>query len=458
MERRERQNMDPIQDPRTGRRIGANGTKDLDLNSWIRIGMATKKKVVFNNLFCHFNAENLQQAFRTLDGSKALGVDGIAKKDYSLNLDGNIESLLSKLHKGTYRPKVKRQINIPKANGKTRPIAISTFEDKMVEWVLGKILESVYEPHFIKHSYGFRPKKSAHDAVEVCFNALRKNERPFVVEIDLASFFNTVSHRRLMKVICQHIQDRRLLSLIARFLKSQILDEMGKLSTQEIGTPQGSIMSPILANIYLHEVLDQWFTKNYTSTHCMMVRYADDAVFLFDKEDKAKIFMDAMRTRIKEAELTINEEKTRLIDMRKEKYEAFNFLGFTFYWADIRRRKHRMLSIKTAMSTLQRKIQDYRTWIKKHRHQWTTEVIWGLTAAKLRGHYTYYGFFCNRSKLNHYYNTVVRDLFKWLNRRSQKRSYTWEAFERRLNCNPLPKPPLQDKLKSIGWDPYAIAR
>lgn len=458
MERRERQNLNHTQDTRPGRRTGRGGSRDLDLNSWVRIGLASRGKAVFNNLFCHFNAENLRQAFHALDGSKARGVDGVAKHDYSLELDGNLEDLLGRLHTGTYRPSAKRQVLIPKANGKTRPIAISTFEDKMVEWVLGKILESVYEQDFVKHSYGFRPRKSAHDAVEVSFDALRKDERPYVVEIDLANFFGTVPHRKLMKLVYKRIRDPRLLGLIARFLKSQILDETGKLSSQETGTPQGSIMSPILANVYLHYVLDQWFAENYASKRAMMIRYADDAIFLFSRDDEAKAFVGALRDRLAQADLALNEEKTHVIDLRKAEHQTFSFLGFTFYWKRKRSRKQHLLSIKTAMPTLRRKIHDYTDWIKQNRNRWNTAKIWELTAAKLRGHYAYYGYVCNKAKLNHYYYTVIGSLFKWLNRRSQKRSYTWEAFMQKLAFQPLPKPPTMSELKSIGWDPYAIAR
>jgi RNA-directed DNA polymerase len=446
------------QEPRPSRRTGKGGSRDLDLNSWVRIGLASRGKAVFNNLFCHFNAENLRQAFRALDGSKARGVDGVAKHDYGLELDGNISDLLGRLHTGTYRPSAKRQVLIPKANGKTRPIAISTFEDKMVEWVLGKILESVYEPDFIKHSYGFRPRKSAHDAIETSFDALRKDERPYVVEIDLANFFGTVPHRKLMRLIYRRIRDPRLLGLIARFLRSQILDESGETSVQETGTPQGSVMSPILANIYLHYVLDQWFMENHVSKHAMIIRYADDAVFLFNKEDKAKAFVGALRDRLAAADLSLNEEKTKLIDLRKAEHQAFSFLGFTFYWARKRSRKQQVLSVKTAMPALRRKIQDYTAWIKHNRNRLKIRALWELTAAKLRGHYAYYGYVCNKSKLNHYYYTVIGSLFKWLNRRSQKRSYTWPAFMQKLASQPLPKPPTMSALRSIGWDPYAIAR
>lgn len=279
-----------------------------------------------------------------------------------------------------------------------------------------------------------------------------------MVEIDLANFFGTVPHRKLMKLIYKRIRDPRMLGLIARFLRSRILDETGGLNTQETGTPQGSIMSPILANIYLHNALDQWFLENHASKRAMIIRYADDAIFLFSEEDEATAFVGALRDRLATADLSLNEEKTKVIALHKAGHQTFSFLGFTFYWARKRSRKQHILSLKTAMPTLRRKILDYTSWIKQKRNRWKITKLWELTAAKLRGHRAYYGYICNKAKLNHYYYTVIGSLFKWLNRRSQKRSYTWEAFTQRLAFQPLPKPPTMSALKPLEWDPYAIAR
>jgi retron-type reverse transcriptase len=185
---------------------------------------------VFSNLLTHFNLDNFRDAFRAVDGSKAIGMDGIAKSDYGTNLDGNLLDLVDRLHKGTYRPQPKRETLIPKANGKMRPIAISCFEDKLVEWVLGKTLESIYEPIFIRNSFGFRPGKSAHDAMQATYMTLKDDKRPFVVEIDLERFFNTVSHRRLMNILQIKIQDPRLLHLIHRLLKAEIHHQDSDLS------------------------------------------------------------------------------------------------------------------------------------------------------------------------------------------------------------------------------------
>ena len=231
MERRERQNLNREHSSPPSRRTGKAGSaaRNLELNSWARIGLSAKNpEIVFNNLFSHIKVENLRQAFQALDGTKAVGIDGISKQQYAKDLDSNLKCLARRLHVGTYRPQAKREVLIPKSNGKSRPIAISCFEDKLVEYVLGKILESVYDPIFIRNSFGFRPRKSPDDAIKANYNILKDNKRPFVVEIDLANFFNTVPHRKLMKILRKRINDRKLLALIARFLKVDILNQKGE--------------------------------------------------------------------------------------------------------------------------------------------------------------------------------------------------------------------------------------
>jgi group II intron reverse transcriptase/maturase len=458
MERRERQNLNRERLSPSGRRASRPGstTRNLELNSWARIGLSAKDpEIVFNNLFSHINVENLRQAFQALDGTKALGIDGISKEQYAKDLDNNLKNLTSRIHIGTYRPQAKKEILIPKANGKTRPIAISCFEDKLVEWTLGKILESAYEPIFIRNSFGFRPRKSPDDAIKANYNILKDNKRPFVVEIDLANFFNTVPHKKLMKVLQQRISDRKLLGLIARFLKVDILNQEGSMKESTVGTPQGSVMSPILSNIFLNTALDQWFIQNYASNDAVIVRYADDAVFMFSKEQQANDFLVALRLRLSEYGLSVNEEKTAIINFAKGKENIFSFLGFTFLWNKKKGWNKINLVIKTQKDKLAKKIQEYTEWIKLTRSRLKREEIWSITAAKLRGHYNYYGYFCNRGRLQLFYKSVIGDLFKWLNRRSQKKSYTWPQFKKLLHKEPLPLPPETTKLKQLGWSPYA---
>lgn len=433
-----------------------SAARTLELNSWARIGLSAKNlELVFNNLFSHINVENLHQAFRALDGSKAVGIDGISKAVYAKDLERNLGDLVTRLHVGTYRPQAKREVLIPKANGKTRPIAISCFEDKLVEWTLGKILESVYEPIFIRNSFGFRPRRSPDDAIRANFNILKDDKRPFVVEIDLANFFNTVPHRKLMKLLRKRINDRKLLGLIARFLKVDILNQEGKTNKTEVGTPQGSVMSPILSNIFLHYALDQWFIENYSSQEAVIVRYADDAVFMFSREQQANDFLEALKMRLTEYKLAVNEDKTAIINFAKGKENIFSFLGLTFYWNKRKGWNKINLVIKTQKDKLAKKIQEFTEWIKLNRAQLSRKEIWSIVAAKLRGHYNYFGYYCNRGKLMLFYNSVIGVLFKWLNRRSQKKSFTWSQFKGLLSREPLPRPQEMTKLKQLGWSPYA---
>jgi RNA-directed DNA polymerase len=455
MERRERQNLDRESRPDTNLRIRYHQTFERKLDGFSRIRLlAQDKEVKFNNLFSHFNVENLRQAFRSIDGSKAVGIDGIRKKDYEKNLEQNLEDLVTRLHKGTYRPSNKRETLIPKSNGRMRPIAIGCFEDKMVEWVLGKILTSVYEPIFIRNSFGFRPNKSAHQAIEANYYILKDNKRPFVVEIDLANFFNTVPHRKLMGIVGRRIVDKRIHSIITRFLNVGILKSTGEIQETNVGTPQGSIVSPILANIYLHQALDEWFLENYASNDSVVVRYADDAVFMFSKEERAKDFLTSLRTRLTQYGLSLNEDKTRIIDFTKGKNNIFHFLGFTFYWAMRKQGRDRLpLIIKTHKEKFMKKVQEFVDWIKTNRSRLKLAKIVELTKSKLQGHFNYYGFYCNWPKLNQFRYKVIHNLFKWLNRRSQRKSMTWEKFKRKI-IPLIPKPPTMSKLKQLGWSPY----
>ena len=431
---------------------------ELQTNSWLRISLAAKdSEIKFTNLFCHFTVENLREAFHALDGSKATGISGITKRDYGKSLDKNLSELVDKLHQGTYRPKPKKGIQIPKADGKTRPIAISEFEDKLVEWVLAKTLSSVYERVFINNSFGFRFKRSAHDAIKATYKCIKDTKTPYVVEIDLRSFFNTVSHRKLMRLIGLKITDPRIHSLISRFLKAGIINEKGELENGEIGTPQGSIMSPVLANVFLHYCLDEWFVKNHASKGGYIVRYADDAVFVFDQKEKAEIFKEALMARLKKYSLTLNEDKSGIIEFGKRHGNVFEFLGFTFFWSKDHNAKRSSLRVKTSRKTLFKKIQDFKEWIKENRNRKKLDDLWSLSAAKLRGHYQYYGVHTNRPKLNHFYFAVVASLFKWLNRRSQRKSFTWERFAKRLLHNPLPTPPMATSMTSLE-ERWAYAR
>lgn len=459
MEQRKPQELNRKRQTQTRHRAGPSETMDkpdykleLQTNSWLRISLSAKDiQKRFNNLFCHLTGENLREAYHALDGSKAVGINGTTKLEYGKNLEANLLDLSTRLHKRTYRPLPKRRVHIPKANGKTRPIAISEFEDKLVEWVLGKLLNGIYEPLFIRTSFGFRPRKNAHDAIKAGYLSLKGNKRPYVVEIDLKSFFDTVSHRRLIKLLEKRISDRRLLSLVARFLTAGVMEQDKSFNAGEIGTPQGSIMSPILANVFLHYALDEWFLANYSKQGGVIIRYADDAIFLFELKFEAENFRDDLKTRLNGFGLELNEEKSGIISFGKDHGNIFDFLGFTFFWSVGHASTKKRLGVKTAKKALFKRIEDYQSWIKENRGRMKLESLWRITAAKLRGHYNYYGLHTNRPKINHFYYAVIGSLFKWLNRRSQRRSFTWEKFAKRLRFNPLPTPPKMETL--VNLDP-----
>jgi group II intron reverse transcriptase/maturase len=392
--------------------------------------------------------ETLKEAYNAMDKNKALGVDKISKEVYGKNLEANLENLYIKIRNGSYKPQIKREVLIPKANGKTRPIEIACFEDKLVDEVVSKILGAVYEPSFIRNSFGFRPNKSAHNAIEACYYSLKDNKRPFVVEIDFSNFFNTIPHKKLMSIVKKKITDYRLNGLIRRFLKSSTLKSDGTIHKNDCGTPQGGVMSPILANIYLNEVVDKWFLENYGSYNNIIVRYADDATFFFKKESDAKDFMLQFKARIEAFGLSLNMDKTRTLNFNKSKENSFDFLGFTFYWG--KQNKRRALKVKTQKDKLNKSFKEFYEWVKTNRNRMKLKEIWSIAKSKLQGHYNYFGFWMNRQKLVHFYSEAIKALFKWLNRRSQKKSYDWDSFYRRLEFNPLPIPPEVTKLMKLG--------
>jgi RNA-directed DNA polymerase len=460
MERRGRQNLNlatgtqAIHGDGENEHKGNQTHKDLFPNRWARIGFAAQdKQLVFNNLMTHVNEDSLREAFKAIDGSKALGVDGISKSEYGRNLSVNLEDLAQRVQKGTYRPMPKREILIPKAKGKTRPIAIACFEDKLVDWVVGKILSQVVEPLFIRNSFGYRPNKSADDAIKACYYSLYKNTRKNVVEIDFSSFFNTIPHRKLMRVLGRRISDRRFKGLIGRFLKGELITAGEEQLPSKIGTPQGSIMSPVLANIYLNEVIDQWFIQNYASYNNIIVRYADDAIFLFKKEETAVQFLKDLNLRVTKYGLTLNTDKTHIITIAKNNHKQFNFLGLTFHWG--KQGSRYTLKVKTQKDKLIKSIQEFEQWIKKVRNQRKLKDIWQLARSKIKGHINYFGYWMNSLKLRHFYDQAIKALFKWLNRRSQKLSYRWDGFKERLRNFPLIEPIENMKLKQLGWNPYA---
>ena len=405
----------------------------------------------FTALMHHFSVENLRACFKSLDGNKAIGVDRVTKADYEENLEANLKALHLKLHQLSYRPQAVRQVEIPKADGGTRPLGISCIEDKIVQEMTRRILEAIYEPVFIDTSYGFRPKRSCHDALRQLNTEVMTKPVNWIADIDLAQFFNTMPHREILKVLDLRIQDKRFLRLISRMLKAGIQTPGGVLYA-ELGSPQGSISSPVIANIFLDYVLDKWFTevvRNHCRGYCAIVRYADDAILLFEREDDAHRFMRVLPRRLEKYGLRLNERKTRLLACGKrnarycfetgQRPPTFDFLGLTHYWGHSRKGYVR-LKRKTSKNRFSRALVELNDWLRQNRSRYRLPLLWKMVGQRLRGHFNYFGVTDNSRALSTFEQKAHALLFKWLNRRSQRRSFTWGTFLRYREKYPLPRP------------------
>lgn len=416
---------------------GAQEATDFD---WIASLAKQRKGEKLHNLMRFFSPKNLCQAYDQISGSRAVGSDGITKEQYGERLKENLQALHGRMRQMAYRPSPARVVQIPKMDGKKREIAISNFEDKLVQKIAADTLTAIYDRSFQRFSFGFRPGRSCHGAIGYLYNKLRRHLLPWVVDVDLKNFFGTIDHQKLLEILSMRISDQRFLRLIARMIKAGILVE-GSCQETERGTPQGSIVSPILANLFLHHVLDEWFTQTIRpELGGEIVRYADDVVAAFSSQEKAGEFVKRLEERLASYGLSLNRDKTQTVcfDRDSEQRGTFDFLGFTFFWG--RWIGAQTLKVRTSMRTLQKKIQDFTHWIRRNRSRLDLDTLWELVDLKLQGHYHYFGVAWNRGKLWSFYHTVIGSLFRWLNRRSQKQSYSWSGFQMRLKSQPLPLP------------------
>jgi RNA-directed DNA polymerase len=405
----------------------------------------------FTALMHHYSVDNLRTCFEALDGKKALGVDGVSKAEYGQNLEENLQRLHQRLHQMSYRPHAVRRVEIPKEDGSFRPLGISCVEDKIVQEMTRRILEAIYEPVFMDTSFGFRPQRSCHDALRQLNQEVMSRTVNWVADLDLAQFFDTMPHMEILSVLRERIKDRKFLSLIARMLKAGV-QTPGGVVQDELGSPQGSIVSPVIANVFLDYVLDRWFTTvvtQYCRGYCALIRYADDSIAVFEFEDDAQRFMQVLPKRLAKFGLRLNQQKTRLLAFGKrqawqafktgERLPSFDFLGFTHYWGRSRNGKAR-LKRKTSKKRFRRALVAINQWLSQERNAHKLPVLWKAIGQKLRGHYNYFGVTDNSPALSHFERAVQGLLFKWLNRRSQRRSFTWESFRRYQARYPLPKP------------------
>ena len=412
-----------------------------------------KSEEVFNNLMHLFNRNSLRECFHELDGKKALGTDGVSKDIYKRNMENNLEDLLKRMKQMAYRPSTVRQVLIPKEGkpGATRPLGINNFEDKIVQKMMQKVLESIYEPLFRDCSYGFRPNKSCHTAIKALEDYLFHNETEAVIDVDISNFFGSIDHEKLLNMLRNKIRDQKFMRYISRMFKAGILAD-GELILSDEGVPQGSICSPVLANIFAHYVVDVWFAEEVKPLYAAeMFRYADDIIVVCLRKEEAEKIMAALDKRLVEYGLKLNKEKTKMVSFSKKEARkgiqqgSFDFLGFTFYLG--RSLKGVIIpKLKTNGKRMRAKLKKVNQWARETRSRVELKEMWKTCCAKLRGHIRYYGVSYNDKQIKTFRERVRRIMFKWINRRSQRRSMTWDEFELFEKLNPLPKAVIYVKL------------
>jgi len=396
----------------------------------------------------HFNEESLKRCYYQLDSGKAVGIDGVNKKAYGANFGENLKKLVANMKRMAYRPGTIRQVAIPKeGQSGQRLLGISNFEDKIVQKMMQKVLESIYEPIFLDCSYGFRTGRSCHSALKELRHHLDTRPVTTVIDIDLENFFGTIDHKELVKILQIKIKDKRFIRYIVRMLKSGILAN-GELSVSEEGAVQGSICSPVIANVFAHYVIDLWFEET-VKTHCKgetrLFRYSDDCVACCEFAEDALRIRTALAKRLAKYKLKLHEEKTKLVNFKKGSNNFFDFLGFTFYWG-VTRAGNKVPKIKTEGKRLRLKLKKVNNWAKEVRNKYPLKEIWDKFCVKLQGHIRYYGVSFNFMRVNEFIVQTTRIMFKWLNRRSQKKSFSWDKFQLFLESNPLPKALIYHKL------------
>jgi RNA-directed DNA polymerase len=401
----------------------------------------------------HIDVEFLREAYRRTRKDGAPGVDGQTAEEYEKDLEGNLESLLNRLKSGSYRAPPVRRVHIPKGDGsKTRPIGIPTLEDKVLQRAVAMILEAVYEQDFMDCSFGFRPGRSAHMALQALWQGLMGMGGGWVLEADVKGFFDTLDHGHLRAFLDQRVRDGVLRRTIDKWLKAGVMED-GSIKHPDAGSPQGGVVSPILANVYLHVVLDRWFeemVKPRMRGPAFLVRYADDFVMVFGNESDARRVYDVLPKRFAKYGLTIHPEKTRLVRFRRPPRAAgskgqdasgqgpgtFDLLGFRHYWARSRRGRW-VIKRKTTPSRFTRALRRCADWCRKHRH-WKVAEQHAKIVAKLRGHCEYYGITGNSTALQRFRHELLRVWRKWLNRRSQRARMPWTTFNRLLQRYVVP--------------------
>lgn len=407
--------------------------------------------MVLTTLAHHIDIEFLRKAWRRTRKDGAVGVDGLTAKEYNEELERNLDSLLQRFKSGTYYAPPVRRVYIPKPGrpDEKRALGIPGFEDKVLQRAVAMILEAVYEQDFLPCSYGFRPRKSAHQALEALRENLMEMKGGMVLEVDIRKFFDTLDHGHLRRILDQRVRDGVIRRMIDKWLKAGVL-EKGRLSYPEEGTPQGGVISPVLANIFLHTVLDEWFEEEIRPRlrgAAYLIRFADDAVLVFESEEDARRVLAVLPKRLGKFGLTLHPQKTRLVPFRRPPFTGgtngrggsgvFDMLGFTHHWGRSRN-GYWVIKRKTASSRFRQKLREITQWCRKNRHM-PVKKQYEKLVLKLRGHYGYYGITGNSHALGRFRHAVEGAWRKWLDRRSQRRHMPWARFALLLQCYPLPR-------------------
>ena len=413
---------------------------------------ATSKHPIFTSVYHLINEDMLKQCHKELDGNKAVGIDKVTKDEYGKNLDRNIKELVQRLKNKSFKPLPSLRVYIPKGNGKKRPLGIASYEDKIVQMAVKKILGAIYEPRFLNCMYGFRPNRGCHEAIKEVYQRISYGKISYIVDADIKGFFDHIDHDWMMKFLEWNIQDRNLLWLIRKYLKAGIM-EQGKFEPTEEGSAQGSVMSPMLANIYMHHVLTLWFklvVQREMQGECFLVNFADDFVAGFQYKWEAENYYKLLKERMEKFGLQLEDSKSRLLQSgayiarAKQKsgecirLQTFDFLGFTFYCGRSRKGMPYIMP-KTSSKKFRQKIRDIKVWLYANRDQ-PLKKLMGMLNLKLIGHYRYYGISFNGRMISNYKQQVRELLFKVLNRRSDRKSYTREGFIEMLKYYPLAMP------------------
>lgn len=422
---------------------------------------AEDRSFKFTSLAHLLNEESLKECFHMLKKDSAPGVDNVTYEEYEQYLNTNVQKLVKRMKAGKYHPQPVRRAYIPKGEGKMRPLGIPALEDKIVQMGVKRILNAIFEPNFLDCSYGFRAGRSCHQALKQIDNKIMTKPVNHIIDADIRSFFDNVDHAWLIKMLEEKIADKNFLRIIKKFLKAGVMEE-GEITPTNEGAPQGGPCSPTLSNVYLHYVLDLWVEKvikRDMQGFVELVRYCDDFVILVQYKEEAEKILKLLEVRLNKFGLNLSKDKTRLIEFGKyakanakrkdKKPDAFDFLGFTHFCGKSRKGNFKV-GRKTKRKKYNEKLKEMNGWLKSVRNMVELKEWWKVLVAKIRGHNEYYGISGNYASLREFYKQTCKLAYKWINRRSQKKSMNWKQFVGYLEQFPLPKPEIKHSIYILG--------